>query len=85
MNTTGKNGYEPIVQELRLSLYDGEEPPAEVSLVELGPAEVSPAELGVAEVRPDIFVLVPPLIPRLDALLQVLEMLRVRHRSRLPL
>jgi len=58
---------------------------AEDSPAESGPVEGGPAEGGPAEVRSDALVLIPPLIPRLDALLQDLEMLRVRHRLRLPL
>jgi hypothetical protein len=42
-------------------------------------------EVGAGEARPDVPTLEPPRIPRRDALLQDLEMLRVRHRSRLPL
>src|SRR5262245_49636064 len=37
------------------------------------------------EVQPDVYRLAPPRIPHPDPLLQDLEMLRVRHRSRLPL
>jgi hypothetical protein len=43
------------------------------------------AEVGSAEAWSNVLVLIPLLIPRLDALLQDLEMLRVRHRSCLPL
>ena len=48
-------------------------------------SEIGPAEVGLAEVRSDVLVLLSPRIPRLDALLQHLEMLLIRHRSRLPL
>jgi hypothetical protein len=58
---------------------------ASVLLGQVGPAEVSPPEVGLDEVWRDVPVFIPPLIPRREALLQELEMLRVRHRSRLPL
>src|SRR5262249_51850167 len=48
-------------------------------------AKTSFTEISLAEVRSNVFVLLPPLVPRLDTLLQDLEMLWVRHRARLPL
>jgi hypothetical protein len=59
--------------------------PMEVSDVEVSGAEVSGVEVGPLEFRPDGLVLTPPLILRLNASLQDLEMLWVRHRSRPPL
>jgi hypothetical protein len=66
---------------------------AEVSLVEVGSGEFGPGEIGPTKVvssktgPPKIWsevpILVLPFIPRLDPLLEDLEMLRVRHRSRL--
>jgi len=59
--------------------------PEEVSGAEVGSGESDPSESGLGEVRRDVLVPLPPLIPRLDTLLQDLEMLGVGHRSRLPL
>src|SRR5262249_54984796 len=56
-----------------------------VGLAEVGLAEVGLEKVGLAEVRPDVFVLLPPRLPHRDTLLPDLEMLRVRHRARLPL
>jgi hypothetical protein len=58
---------------------------AEVGVAEVGAAEVGVAEVSPVEVSLDVRVLAPLRIPRLGALLQDLEMLWVRHRSRLPL
>ena len=70
--------------------------PAEVRPVEVGSAEVRPAEVGLAEVRPaevriaevrsNIWAILSPLIPRLDALLEGPHVFLIRHRSsrRLP-
>jgi hypothetical protein len=59
--------------------------PAEVDQAEIGTVEIDPAEVDLTEIQPDGPVLAVPRIPRLNALLQDLEMLRVRYRSRLPL
>jgi hypothetical protein len=77
----------------------GEISSAKVSPVEVGSGEFGPQELGLAEVvlgktrRPKVWsdalvllsVLLSPPIPCLDTLLQDLKMLRVRHRTCLPL
>ena len=51
----------------------------------VGHDEGGPGEVRLGEIWYDVTVLVPPRIPRLNALLQDLEMLRVRHCLRLPL
>jgi len=53
----------------------------EIGASEGGLGEVGAAEIGPAEVRPEGPVTVPPLIPRLDTLLQNLEMRGGCHRA----
>jgi hypothetical protein len=58
--------------------------PTEVGITKVGRLEIHFMEVGPSEVWSNALVLTPPLIPRLDTLLQDLELLLVRHRSRLP-
>src|SRR5262245_8262972 len=62
--------------------------PAEAGPTKTGPREGVPREGGLVKVWGDVSILVSPLIPRLNTLPQDLpqdlEMLRIRHRSRLP-
>ena len=60
---------------------------AEVRFVEVRLAEVRLREVGFGELRPteiwnDVGIVLPPLIPLLDPLLEDCEMFRVRHAAR---
>jgi hypothetical protein len=51
----------------------------EVDPVKVGVCEVGHAEAGVIEVWHNFWILVPPLIPSLDAFIELRQMFRIFH------
>jgi hypothetical protein len=62
-----------------IEIGPGEVHVAEVNAAQVGIAQTNPGEIGAAEIRPNIWMLLPPLIPGMDTLFEKVKMLLIRQ------